>query len=371
MTRRQLVTAVVLALLAGSLGWYLWSPSGGPGLTVTAEFSSVRALHAGDEVRIRGVAVGNVLEVQPKADKVVVKLRVRGDHRIARDAGAVIIAPTLVGGRYLQLTGVDEGSGELADGDVITRDRTAVPVEWDEVKTQLTTLADALGPDKAGPGPLAEALDAVADASRGNGTLMRETLASAADAVETINASKGDLFATLENLGLFLTALNENDAQVREFATQLADIAVVLDTNRNQMRTFLSTSNRVVRTVDRFVRSHSDQLAGTVTDARRLTSQLADLRLDVANVLHLAPTTLANFYNIYNPSSGAFTGRPVLPYGGALSNVVCQSIYSVGGTLADCRSLIGPLLDQFDLKELPISLSGPQQPGTPDQETTP
>ena len=33
----------------------------------------------------------------------------------------------------------------MADGATIPLERTAVPVEWDEVKTQLTRLADELG----------------------------------------------------------------------------------------------------------------------------------------------------------------------------------------------------------------------------------
>ena len=44
-------------------------------------------------------------------------------------------------------TGLSQGGGPtMRDGAVIAGDRTAVPVEWDEVKTQLMRLATELGP---------------------------------------------------------------------------------------------------------------------------------------------------------------------------------------------------------------------------------
>ena len=59
----------------------------------------------------------------------------------------MIVAPNLVAARYVQLTPAYESSGPtMPDGAVIPVERTAVPVEWDEVKAQLTRLATELGP---------------------------------------------------------------------------------------------------------------------------------------------------------------------------------------------------------------------------------
>ena len=54
------------------------------------------------------------------------------------DAKAIIVANNLVGTRFVQLTPAYKTSGpKMADNAVIGLERTAVPVEWDEVKTQL------------------------------------------------------------------------------------------------------------------------------------------------------------------------------------------------------------------------------------------
>ena len=66
---------------------------------------------------------------------------------IPADAKAVIVSQNLVSARYVQLTPAYRKTGPtMRDGAVIPVDRTAIPVEWDEVVSQLTRLATDLGP---------------------------------------------------------------------------------------------------------------------------------------------------------------------------------------------------------------------------------
>ena len=69
--------------------------------------------------------------------------------RVAADARAVIVAQNLVSARFVGLTPSGGVGPTIPDGAVIPLSRTAVPVEWDEVKEQLARLATDLGP--AGP----------------------------------------------------------------------------------------------------------------------------------------------------------------------------------------------------------------------------
>lgn len=55
---------------------------------------------------------------------------------IPADVKAVIVAQNLVAARYVQFTPAYRSSGPtMGNGSVIPVERTAVPVEWDEVKT--------------------------------------------------------------------------------------------------------------------------------------------------------------------------------------------------------------------------------------------
>ena len=61
---------------------------------------------------------------------------------------------------------------------MIPLDRTAIPVEWDEVKEQLMRLATELGPDKGmSTGSVGRFIDSAANALDGNGAKLRQTLA--------------------------------------------------------------------------------------------------------------------------------------------------------------------------------------------------
>src|SRR5262249_60814419 len=96
------------------------------------------------------------------------------------DAKAVIVAQNLVAARYVQLTPPYRTSGAtMHDGAVIPVERTAVPVEWDEVKRQLMKLATELGPNsQVSTTSVARFIDSAADALGGdNGDKLRQTLA--------------------------------------------------------------------------------------------------------------------------------------------------------------------------------------------------
>ena len=94
------------------------------------------------------------------------------DHgiRVPADAKAVIVAQNLVSARYVQLTPAYESGPAMTDGAVIPIERTAVPVEWDEVKEQLTRLATELGPEATACRPVRSAGSSTARPTRWTAT---------------------------------------------------------------------------------------------------------------------------------------------------------------------------------------------------------
>lgn len=363
--RFRVVLAVVVVLLLAASAVATWRTSRTTNLTL--HFTSTQGLHTGDEVRILGVKVGKVGAITPRGGKVQVEIVVSGSP-VPVGAKAVIIAPTLVGGRYVQLAPGYTGGPRMVDGDVIGVERTAVPVEWDKVRTEVIGLAQSLGPTAANPrGALADALSGTRAALEGNGANLGKSVEAAARAASTLAASSGDFFATVQHLNTFIGAMNRSEADVLAFARELAAVSDLLTENRVRIRELLRQVSEVVTALRKYVRQNKTALSETAARTKTLLESLQDLQVDLANILHLAPNTLANFYNIYDPSTGAFTGRPALPHGGGLSNLACQAIYSAGGTLADCQQALGAVLDQLPIGELPIGLLGPVQGGTANQ----
>ena len=136
------VGAIVVAAVVALTG-------GGGQKTVTADFPRTVSVYAGSDVRVLGVKVGQIDSVTPTGTTVKVVMTYDEDVKIPADAKAAIIAPSVVGDRFVQFTPVYKGGAVLQDGAKLGSDRTAVPLELDDIYQNLNDLAVGLGPDGA------------------------------------------------------------------------------------------------------------------------------------------------------------------------------------------------------------------------------
>src|SRR6476660_1811630 len=127
MTRKIIAPAVIVALvIAAALVMF----QGDDQKTLTAKFPRTVSIYEGSDVRVLGVPVGKVDTVTPRGTDVVVTMHYDSTVQLPDDAKAVIIAPSVVGDRYIQLTPVfAQGDKPLASGAVLDMDKTAVPLE--------------------------------------------------------------------------------------------------------------------------------------------------------------------------------------------------------------------------------------------------
>src|SRR5690349_6669322 len=133
-----LVPVVVLALAVAALVSFVFQ--GHPEKTLTAHFPRTVSLYEGSDVRVLGVPVGKVETVTPSGTDVVVTMRYDADVRLPEDAAAVIVSPSIVGDRFVQLTPVYTDGPVLDDGATLETDQTAVPLELDQIYQSLDDL---------------------------------------------------------------------------------------------------------------------------------------------------------------------------------------------------------------------------------------
>src|SRR5690606_10466164 len=116
---------------------------------------------------------------------------------------AAVISPSIVGDRFIQLTPAWTSGPELADGARLGLDRTATPLELDEIFGSLNDLTVALGPDGAnrpdasGTGALTRLLDSTARNFGGQGAQFNATLKNLGKLTQTLADNKDDLFGTV------------------------------------------------------------------------------------------------------------------------------------------------------------------------------
>ncbi|MFF4396487.1 MCE family protein [Streptomyces sp. NPDC001480] len=126
----------------------------GGGRTYSAAFSEAGGLRPGDEVRIAGVKVGKVEDVDLDGDHVKVTFEVKGDPRFGTRTGASVRVKTILGAKYLALS--PKGPGQLQPGSEIPLGRTVAAYDVVQAFSDLTTTSE-----KVDTGRLAKALDTI------------------------------------------------------------------------------------------------------------------------------------------------------------------------------------------------------------------
>jgi len=340
----------------------------------SAEFTTARGLYVGDDVRIMGVEVGRITGIEPRGDRVLVTFTVDAAHRIPAAAEAALMAPTLVSARFLQITPPYTGGPELAPGASITLDRTAVPVEWDEITAQLARLTTELGPtDDDARGPLGEVLDVAADNAEGHGPAIRESLRELSAAMRTVSDGRSDLFGTLGNLQVFVDALSASGDQIVSFHDRLAAVTDVLDANRDEMGAALAGLDTVLVDVERFVRTNREEIDTTVDRTAVLAETLAAQRDGIAQVLHVAPTALSNLQNIYQPAHNTVVSALALTNFANPAQFICSALAAAEQVDAHtgselCVQYLGPILPLLATEYPPARINPTRGVGAlPDQ----
>jgi phospholipid/cholesterol/gamma-HCH transport system substrate-binding protein len=294
--------------------------------TVSAHFPRTISLFEGNDVRILGVPVGTVTSIVPEGNSVRVDMEYDAAYDLPADAKAVIVTPTLVADRFVQLTPVYSGEGAvMEDGAEIGLRDTAVPVELDQVYEGLDSLSVALGPNGVNSdGSLNELLSVSADTLEGQGSNVNAMIGDLARTVDTFNRGKGELFGTVRALQRFTTHLAANDRQVRDFIELMADVSVELEGEREEIRRALAGLAVALGTVERFVRENKGILERDVAQLADVSGMLARHEKILGTLLEKAPLGLHNLILAFDTVSGAIGSRVHLsPTVASMSDLVC------------------------------------------------
>lgn len=319
---------------------------------LVAWFPSTDGIYAGDEVRVLGVPVGKIDSIGPQDGKVRVAFHVESDVRIPKDAKAIIVAPSLVSSRYIQLTPRYDGGPQLADGATIGIEDTAVPVEWDEIKEQLNGLAEALGPRGANKkGALSDLVDAGAAALDGQGATIKQTIADLSTAVGVLDSGADDAFSVVRNLQVFVAALAESDGQMKQFIRNLDAVSAMVVDDKQLVRSALRNLSGAVGDVDTFIRDNRKALDTSVTRLADLVQVVNKQQGDLAQILHVAPNALENLTEAYHQGQNSIAlnlNAANIHFPGTL---ICGAIGAAASTNAAgteqlCNQLLGNLLGQ-------------------------
>jgi phospholipid/cholesterol/gamma-HCH transport system substrate-binding protein len=310
MSRRSRLLAAAIALAVVAAGLAAVRALDDTGLRLTAYFDRAVGIYAGSDLRILGVRVGEVESVRPQGTRVRVELAVDEGVRVPRGARAVVVAPSVVADRFVQLTPAYRSGPALADGAVLPADRNRIPVEIDRLYASITDLSKALGPDGANSaGALSELLTTGAANLDGNGEAIGDSIEEFGKAAKTLDGSSEELFATLARLQSFTTMLKEKDGDVRTAQERLDTVVTFFADNKDDLAGALEELGTALGRVKTFIEDNRGELKKNTERLVPITETLVRQRASLAEALDVAPLAAGNVVGAYNPRTGTLDGR--------------------------------------------------------------
>ena len=354
---------VVLALAAGFVGWQLYQKL--TTNTVVAYLPSANALYSGDKVQIMGVRVGSVDKIEPVGGKMKVTFHYNNKYKVPANASAVVLNPTVVASRSIQLEPPYKGGPVMGDNAVIPIERTQIPTEFDQLRESVANTINKLGPTPEQPkGPFGDLVESYADGLAGKGQEINTTLNSLSQSLTALNQGRGDFFAVVHSLALFVNALHKDDQQFVALNNNLAQFTDKLTGSGSDLADAIQQFDRLLTTLRPFLAKNRQVLAHDIDNLANLTTTLVQPEPlnGLETALHVLPTLETNLSQIYHPSHGAVMSIPAIPNFANPMQFVCSMIqagsrlgYQESAEL--CAQYLAPILDAIKFNYLPVGLN--------------
>lgn len=321
------LAAVLSLLLVAGLVSVITGLESTDRVTVVGYFENSNGLFVGDEVQILGVPTGEIVKIEPQPDRVKVTLWYDAMYQVPADANAVILSPALVTARAVQLTPAYTGGPMMQNNAVIPEERTAVPVEWDDFRAQLDSLTEMLQPaEPGGVAPLGAFINTAADNLRGEGANIRDAIVKFSRAISVLSDHSTDIFGTVKNLSVLVSALQASSDLMSQLNGNLASVTALLASDPGAVGNAMQDLDGAVGDVQSFVAENREALGVTSDKLTSVSQAVTDSLDDVKQTLHIAPTALNNYNNIWQPAQGALSGALVINNFANTISFVCGAV---------------------------------------------
>lgn len=348
-------------LVLTAAGLLATSAAGSGGRTHAVAFlESSNGIFVGDDVRILGVRVGEIDAIEAQHEHVKVSFWFDAKYPVPADANAVVLSPSLITARALQLTPAYTGGPLMANGAVIPQSRTAVPVEWDDLMVQLEKLSDTLKPtEPGGVSTLGGFISTAADNFRGQGPTMRDAVVQLAQTFSILGDHSSDIFSSVRNVSTLVTALRSSSDLMVRLNRNLAAITAVLDNNPNEVGQAVADLNSAVTDVRGFAAENREAIGVAADRLTSVSQAVTDGIYDVKQFLHVWPNLLANQYNAYHPAMGSNYGILALNNFADPVSFICGAIQAASRLGAEqsaklCVQYLAPIVKNRVYKSLPV-----------------
>ncbi len=259
--------------------------------------------------------VGEVVSLTPRGDVVRAKVSYNGDVKLPNDVKAVVVSPSIVGDRFIQLAPAYNGTGRCSRTTPTCR---SIAPRCRSSSTRSTspstTSRSRSGPEGANKeGSLSKLIDGTATQLDGQGAQLNETIHNFGKLSTTLSNNKEELFGSLREVEEFVSLLKTNDSAVRSFNDSTAKVSTVLAGERDDLKETLRQLSLALVDVNSLVKENRGKLRGNIDNIASLAALLAKHKDELEETTINAPTALTNVALAYNGTSGSLDTRNDLP----------------------------------------------------------
>jgi len=280
-----------------------------------AIFSDATAVVEGDDVRIAGVRVGSVTDIEiVDRDQAEVSFEVDSTVSLTKSAQAQIRYRNLIGQRYIALTPGEGSTEPLEEDDTIPLSQTAPALDLTVLFQGFQPLFQALSPDDVN-----KLAYEIIQVLQGEGGTVENLLARTSSLTQEL-ANRDQLIGdTIDNLNSVLTTFGAKDDELSQTISTLQQFATGLKNDRQAILGSLdAVSELAVETAD-LVSDARPALTEDVRQLRRLTGNLSQNKQILDRELQILPLKLrklgntADYGSWFNFYLCNFHGEVVVP----------------------------------------------------------
>ncbi|WP_414935959.1 MCE family protein [Amycolatopsis sp. cmx-11-51] len=272
--RRRLLGLLLVAVLIGgvALSIALYQRAFTPVVSVKLQSGSIgNQLLKQSDVKVRGLIVGSVKDIAATSEgaELTLALNPESAKLIPQNVSARFLPKTLFGERFVSLEIPDAPSAKtIAEGDVITQDRTSSAVELEQAFAHLMPVLQAVQPQK-----LSSTLSAISTALNGRGDQLGDTLAQLGTYVGDLNPHEPQLQRNLKELAEFSDNLGAVAPDLVQTLDNLSTTTrTVVDQKMNLQNLYGSVTQASVD-LRTFLQNNADNLI-RLADSARPTAEL-------------------------------------------------------------------------------------------------
>ena len=238
----------------------------GGGTTYSAEFSEASGLQKDNDVRIAGVKVGKVSDIELDGASVKVSFKVK-DAWLGDRTSAAIKIKTLLGQKYLSLD--PQGENAQNPNQTIPRDRTMAPYDVLDAFRGLSQTVDNIDTKQ-----LAQSFDTISQTFANTPEDVRGALSGLSKLSDTIASRDQQLSNLLANTREVSQTLVDRDGEVQKLLDDGNQLLAEISRREQAITALLNGSRELATQLQGLVDDNSKQLDPVLTQLDQLTSML-------------------------------------------------------------------------------------------------